>query len=260
MESDLPHYYTTVLGYKLSRLVWIKPWDKIDNVDNNFDYSKMQDTSLQVGKALDIGDFPNEIKTFKEYLPDLRKRFKIRAKFLDRAEDLLQSELMKRNMLGSDITWVGVHNRRGDYQQHLHSLYGLSLLEADYFKRAMDIFVADYSHVIFVVVTDDMEWARDNIKFPGVQIAYLGHSQVLEKDVDHPLTPGHDIGDDLALLASCNHTILSYGTFGQWAALLAGGRVVISETAAKTKVKQFKLQLSICINNKNIICCRRVEN
>jgi hypothetical protein len=28
---------------------------------------------------------------------------------------------------------------------------------------------------------------------------------------------------DLALLAACNHTILTYGTFGFWAGLLAGG-------------------------------------
>jgi hypothetical protein len=28
---------------------------------------------------------------------------------------------------------------------------------------------------------------------------------------------------DLALLAACNHTILTYGTFGFWAGFLAGG-------------------------------------
>ena len=45
-----------------------------------------------------------------------------------------------------------------------------------------------------------------------------------------------DIGDDLALLAACNHTIFSFGTFGQWAALLAGGKTVMSSTAAQTKI------------------------
>jgi hypothetical protein len=28
---------------------------------------------------------------------------------------------------------------------------------------------------------------------------------------------------DLALLAACNHSILTYGTFGFWAGFLAGG-------------------------------------
>ena len=68
-----------------------------------------------------------------------------------------------------------------------------------------------------------------------VQVAFLGHRRVLELDTGHPLATADDIGDDLALLAACNHTILSYGTFGMWAALLAGGRTVISSTAGLTK-------------------------
>jgi hypothetical protein len=39
---------------------------------------------------------------------------------------------------------------------------------------------------------------------------------------------------DLALLAACNHTILTYGTFGFWAGFLAGGgngkRILPKET------------------------------
>ena len=34
------------------------------------------------------------------------------------------------------------------------------------------------------------------------------------------------MGEDLALLAACNHSIISYGTFGMWAAILAGGEVL----------------------------------
>ena len=34
-------------------------------------------------------------------------------------------------------------------------------------------------------------------------------------------------GVDLAVLASCNHSIVDYGTFGLWAGLLAGGRHVL---------------------------------
>ena len=53
-----------------------------------------------------------------------------------------------------------------------------------------------------------------------LQVALLGHRQVLNKTLSSPLSPAEDAGDDLALLAACNHTVLSYGTFGQWAALL----------------------------------------
>ena len=33
------------------------------------------------------------------------------------------------------------------------------------------------------------------------------------------------IGKDLALLGNCNHTITTHGTYGHWAAFLAGGEV-----------------------------------
>ena len=34
-------------------------------------------------------------------------------------------------------------------------------------------------------------------------------------------------GVDLAVLALCNHTIMDYGTFGMWAGLLAGGKIIL---------------------------------
>ena len=34
-------------------------------------------------------------------------------------------------------------------------------------------------------------------------------------------------GVDLAVLSLCHHTVLDYGTFGLWGALLAGGRIVV---------------------------------
>ena len=64
---------------------------------------------------------------------------------------------------------------------------------------------------------------------------FLGHSAVLAKDMARPLAVGRDVGEDLALLAACNSSILSYGTFGMWAAILAGGNVVMSPTMARTK-------------------------
>ena len=37
---------------------------------------------------------------------------------------------------------------------------------------------------------------------------------------------GNNPEEDLALLASCHHTLLGYGTFGLWGGVLAGGEVV----------------------------------
>ena len=40
-------------------------------------------------------------------------------------------------------------------------------------------------------------------------------------------------GVDLAVLASCNHSIVDYGTFGLWAGLLAGGQIVLPKGEMK---------------------------
>ena len=127
-------------------------------------------------------------------------------------------------------------DRRTDYQHHLAALYGIPLLGSEYFRAAM---LEQAKHqagpTLFVVVTDDMAWARKNLDFPDLAVAFLGNSAILQKNVKQPLATGEDVGEDLALLAACNHSILSYGTFGQWSGLLAGGRVTIAGAAANTK-------------------------
>ena len=45
----------------------------------------------------------------------------------------------------------------------------------------------------------------------------------------------HSVGIDLALLSLGNHTILTYGTFGMWGALLAGGEAILPSSHTRTK-------------------------
>ena len=40
---------------------------------------------------------------------------------------------------------------------------------------------------------------------------------------------------DLALLSSADHSILTYGTFGMWGAMLAGGETVMPASHNVTK-------------------------
>jgi hypothetical protein len=40
----------------------------------------------------------------------------------------------------------------------------------------------------------------------------------------------HISGIAMALLSQANHSIMSYGTFGTWGALLAGGQVLMPES------------------------------
>ena len=71
---------------------------------------------------------------------------------------------------------------------------------------------------VFILVTDDPGWSRKHIR---------------GKDVFHPTegSRAEGVGVDLAVLAACNHTIITYGTFGLWGALLSGGLTIMSTRA-----------------------------
>ena len=60
------------------------------------------------------------------------------------------------------------------------ALYGLNLLEADYFRRAMASISQAYTNttttVIFVIVTDDMDWAETNLMFPDMKVDFTNET------------------------------------------------------------------------------------
>ena len=101
-------------------------------------------------------------------------------------------------------TLVGIHVRRGDKVDSEYILPG-----KDYFTRAMDHFKRKYKHTYFIVVSEDKKWGQKN---------------VIGDDILHSTSSSDLI--ELTLLSLCDHTIMSVGTFGWWAAYLAGGDVV----------------------------------
>ena len=90
-----------------------------------------------------------------------------------------------------------------------------------YYQKAIDYFRAQYKHPLFLVTSDDPGKAQAFIiqehKDKG-DIAFVGTiDQALEGKI-----PKHASSViDLAILAACDHVIVSHGTFGMWAAFLA---------------------------------------
>jgi len=59
-----------------------------------------------------------------------------------------------------------------------------------------------------------MAWCRENINLPNVH--FVGSSS--------PVL-------DLAVLSLCDHSVIDYGTYGLWGALLAGGDTILPRVA-----------------------------
>jgi hypothetical protein len=104
------------------------------------------------------------------------------------------------------VTWIAVHIRRGDFLTFFKLDTNLA-----YLHIAMDFYRRKYVNVRFLIASDDKNYVRTH----------------LANNSDVFITPDSFFsGDDLATLALCEHTIVTAGSYGWWAAWLAGGNVV----------------------------------
>jgi len=119
-----------------------------------------------------------------------------------------------------------------------------NVADAGYFRRAVHYMMQKFSRrqLVFVVCSDELSWARRN--FPSTvdhvtndfnrsavsntttKITTTPGTTTKLKPVVAFSSPSHSPAEDLAILRSCNHTIMSVGSFGWWAGYLAGGTTV----------------------------------
>ena len=59
---------------------------------------------------------------------------------------------------------------------------------------------------MFVVVSDDPEWCERELRGDDVVVMKTNSPE-----------------QGLAIMAACNHSIIDYGTYGMWGAILSGG-------------------------------------
>ncbi|KAK1329979.1 hypothetical protein QTO34_010163 [Cnephaeus nilssonii] len=111
-------------------------------------------------------------------------------------------------------TFVGVHVRRGDYVQVMPDVWKGVVADRAYLQAALDRFRARHPAPVFVVTSNGMAWCRENIDASRGDVVFAGDG-----------VEGSP-AKDFALLTQCNHTVMTIGTFGIWAAYLAGGETV----------------------------------
>jgi galactoside 2-L-fucosyltransferase 1/2 len=118
---------------------------------------------------------------------------------------------------------VGIHVRRGDVVDQPEKLkFGYTTPNDTYFRQAMTYFVDKYeSRIQFIVASNDITWSKQNLD-PIVD--ELNKSRSISHNITY--SEGHSNIEDLALLSSCDHVIMSTGTYGWWAAWLAKGETI----------------------------------
>lgn len=115
----------------------------------------------------------------------------------------LEAEKIKEEIEASEQS-VAIHIRRGDFITVSKNYNGLCSL--DYYKKGIDIIKEKYSNIKLFVFSDDIEWAKNNLKF------------------DDPMVfcskPSLSSAEEILLMSLCKHQIIANSTFSWWAAWL----------------------------------------
>jgi len=175
--------------------------------------------SLNFMRNIVLDGYYQSWRYFDHVRSDIRKQFHFRSSTVAAVNNFLNdsAKLLVRDFGNSDepCVFVGIHVRRGDLLDSYNVNAGYTVADTSYFSRAMKYFGKKFARVVFVVCSDDMMWSTTNVQ------STLSNAVVVFSQFSS-LSPEFD----LALLAHCNHTIMSVGSFGWWAGWLAGGETV----------------------------------
>lgn len=127
-------------------------------------------------------------------------------KFFSNAKDEVK-QVFKLDYLPEYEGYVSIHVRRGDYVQHSNSFPPITL---EYIQAAINKLERPDK---FVVMSDDIEWCKQNLNFDGHII----------------FSEGKNEREDLSIMASCSHHIIANSSFSWWGAYLGHNpdRVVV---------------------------------
>ena len=103
---------------------------------------------------------------------------------------------------------VAVHVRRGDYATNPNNNASIGTCSLEYYQKANNFIKQHIREPHFFVFTDDPEWAKEKLTFPGPS-----------KVIDHNL--GKADYEDFRLMTHCKHFIIANSSFSWWGAWLA---------------------------------------
>ena len=106
-----------------------------------------------------------------------------------------------------NVTAISVHIRRADYVTNPKTLSFHGICSMDYYLQAADIIRAKVENPVFFIFSDDIQWAKDNIRLNAEQV----FADINNADTNY---------EDLRLMYSCRHHIIANSSFSWWGAWL----------------------------------------
>lgn len=106
---------------------------------------------------------------------------------------------------------VSIHIRRGDYTQNAY----FGILDLSYYYESINYIKERVSDPVFYIFSNDIEWAKQNLKLDGNFVFMDKNSQ----SESISFTQGDY--EDINLMRNCKHHIIANSTFSWWGAWLA---------------------------------------
>ena len=161
-------------------------------------------------KSVKIGNYLQSFRYFENISSDLLSELsEINSSVESKVDDFINGvkEQASTKLSSKQLTTVCVHVRRSDYFTKSEVKLGRKTPSSEEIKFAMKFMEEKFKHVIFIVASDDKNWCAKHLLKANVFISNFT-SYV----------------DDFVLLQSCDHMIMTVGTFGWWAAWLTSQR------------------------------------
>ncbi|KAK8379531.1 hypothetical protein O3P69_019457 [Scylla paramamosain] len=157
-----------------------------------------------------VYDYPGPRDLFLEHRKLIHTLFKFRDEVMKNAVQNINNALMSFNATyhQRDFPIVTVHVRRTDYEGHMKMLFNLTQLGKLYYTNAFEFYKKRLKRPLFLVVSDDPKWCRENLQAKDVL--------VIASEVP---------AEDMAAMSLGDHHITSYGTFSFMGALLGKGNI-----------------------------------
>ena len=166
-------------------------------------------------KTVALSGYLQSWKYFNTYGVEIRNAFTFDFEVYQTALRAINNSLTA-NLWSDDLThlgyWrstrqfpvlVGMHVRRGDILQTLFQDYGHTASTDQYLLRATIYFQRKYEFVIFVVVSNDINYSR-KVFVNQQNFVFINTTEA----------------SDMALMTLMDHMIISVGTYGFWSAYL----------------------------------------
>ena len=174
------------------------------------EYDNMTETLFRKHQNIRLQGYYHSFKYFQHVEKLIRKEFTFKEAIVKKVTNFL-NQVAPHNS-SHPLTRVGIHIRRGDFLREDAQAFGDAVATPEYIAKAVQFFEDKFDNVQFIVCSNGMDWAKQ----------YVNASQVV-------FSEGSSGVEDLALLAACDHMIVTSGTFSWWAGWLANGITVYYE-------------------------------